>query len=56
VTNLVFDGVNHGYQVVVPRDAVAGVPVEYGRAVLDNTLNVLATITTTAEIVQVWSE
>jgi len=24
--------------------------------VLDNTLNVLATITTTAEIVQVWSE
>jgi biuret amidohydrolase len=56
VTNLVFDGVNHGYQVVVPRDAVAGVPTDYGRAVLDNTLNVLATLTTTAEIVQVWSE
>lgn len=55
VTNLVFDGVNHGYQVVVPRDAVAGVPAEYGRAVLDNTLNVLATLTTTDEIVKAWS-
>ena len=26
LTNLVFDGVNVGYQVVVPRDAVAGLP------------------------------
>jgi len=26
LTNLVFDAVNAGYQVVVPRDAVAGLP------------------------------
>jgi len=26
LSNLVFDGVNVGYQVVVPRDAVAGLP------------------------------
>ena len=26
MTNLAFDGVNRGYQVVIPRDAVAGVP------------------------------
>ena len=29
ITNLVMDAVNRGYQVVVPRDAVAGVPAEY---------------------------
>ena len=52
MTNLAFDGVNRGYQVVIPRDAVAGVPASYGDAVLDNTLNVIATLTTTAEVVR----
>ncbi len=51
VTNLVFDAVNLGYQVVVPRDAVAGVPPDYAQAVLDNTLHIVATLTTSAEVV-----
>ena len=55
MTNLAFDAVNRGYQIVLPRDAVAGVPSAYGDAVLDNTLNMVATITTTAEIVRAWS-
>jgi len=55
MTNLAFDGVNRGYQVVIPRDAVAGVPAEYGAAVLDNTLNVIATITTTAAVLEAWA-
>jgi nicotinamidase-related amidase len=55
MTNLAFDGVNRGYQVVIPRDAVAGVPAEYGAAVLDNTLNVVATLTTTAAVVAAWA-
>jgi nicotinamidase-related amidase len=55
VTNLAFDAVNLGYQVVIACDAVAGVPTDYGQAVLDNTLHIVATITTTAEIVRVWS-
>jgi biuret amidohydrolase len=55
VTNLVFDAVNLGYQVVVPRDAVAGVPPDYAQAVLDNTLHIVATLTTSAEVVRVWS-
>jgi nicotinamidase-related amidase len=55
VTNLAFDAVNRGYQIVIPRDAVAGVPADYGRAVLDNTLGVVATLTTTADIVAAWS-
>jgi nicotinamidase-related amidase len=52
--NLVLDAVNRGYQMVLPRDAVAGVPAEYGQAVLDNSLALLATITTTAAVLDVW--
>jgi hypothetical protein len=38
----------------MPRDAVAGVPLEYAQAVLDNTLNLVATLTTTDEVVAAW--
>ena len=51
VTNLVMDAVNRGYQVVLPRDAVAGVPADYADAVIDNTLSLLAEVTTTSEVV-----
>ncbi len=44
-----------GYQVVIPRDAVAGVPREYGDAVLEHSLSLIATITTTEEILALWS-
>jgi nicotinamidase-related amidase len=55
ITNLVMDAVNLGYNVIVPRDAVAGVPAEYAEAVIDGTLVLLATITTTDELIDVWS-
>ena len=55
VTNLAFDAVNRGYQIVLPRDAVAGVPAEYAEAVLANTLDLVATLTTTADVVRAWS-
>lgn len=55
IPNLVMDAVNAGYRVVVPRDAVAGVPAEYGAAILDNTLALLATLTTTAELIDTWT-
>lgn len=55
VTNLVMDAVNLGYQVVVPRDAVAGVPLEYVDTVIDTTLSLLATVTTTDDIIRAWS-
>lgn len=55
VTNLVMDAVNRGYRVVVPRDAVCGVPESYAEAVLDHTLSLLATVTTTDEVVSAWS-
>ena len=55
ITSLAFDAVNRGYQIVLPRDAIAGVPAEYADAVIDNTLSLVATITTTGAIVAAWS-
>ena len=54
MTNLAFDAVNRGYQIVLPRDAVAGVPPDYAEAVLAHTLNVVATLATTADVVSAW--
>ena len=54
VTNLVMEAVNLGYDVVIPRDAVAGVPADYADAVIDNTLSLLATLTTTADLIAAW--
>src|ERR1700756_4504773 len=56
IPNLVMDAVNAAYRVIVPRDAVAGVPAEYGTAVIDNTLSLLATITSTDELLQTWAQ
>lgn len=54
VLGLVLTGVDLGYQIVVPRDAVAGVPKEYADAVLDNTIGLLATVCTTDDLVNAW--
>jgi len=54
IPNVVMDAVNSAYRVVVPSDAVAGVPTEYGDAVIANTLSLLATITTTDELINLW--
>jgi len=51
IQNLVMDAVNLGYRVVLPRDAVAGVPASYGDDVIANSLSLLAEIVTTAELV-----
>jgi nicotinamidase-related amidase len=54
ITNLVMDAVNRGYDVVLPRDAVCGVPTEYADAVIDNTLSLLATVTTVDALTAIW--
>jgi nicotinamidase-related amidase len=54
ITNLVMDAVNAAYRVVVPRDAVAGIPADYADAIIDNTISLLATVTTTADLVAAW--
>ena len=55
MVNLTLDAVNRGYQMVLPRDCVAGVPSEYGEAVLTNSLSLLATITTTDALLAAWA-
>jgi nicotinamidase-related amidase len=52
--NLAFDAVNRSYQVVVARDAVAGVPVEYGEQMLTHTLSLVATLATTEDLTAEW--
>lgn len=55
MTNFAFDAVNRGYQFVMPTDAVAGVPADYAAAVIANTLALVATLTTTAAILDAWA-
>ena len=54
MTNFAMDAVNAGYQFVLPRDAVAGVPQAYADAVIENTLSLLATVCMTEDIVAAW--
>ena len=54
IPNVVMDAVNAAYRVVVPSDAVAGIPAEYGEAIINNTLSLLATITTTDDLINAW--
>jgi nicotinamidase-related amidase len=53
--NFVMDAVNRSYQFVLPRDAVAGYPREYAESVIDNTLSLLATVTTSEDIIATWN-
>ena len=55
ITNLVMDAVNAGYDVVLPRDAVAGLPKGYADAVIDNTLALLAAVVTTDDLIAAWA-
>jgi nicotinamidase-related amidase len=54
IPNVVMDAVNAGYRVILPKDAVAGIPAEYGAAMIANTLSLLATVTTTDDLLQLW--
>jgi nicotinamidase-related amidase len=55
IPNLVFDAVNRSYQVIVVPDAVAGVPVEYGRQVVEHSLSLVSTLADSYEIRDVWA-
>lgn len=49
------DATHEGFRVIVPSDAVAGTPVEYGRQVLRNTIAMLARVVTVDEITAAWT-
>ncbi|MFK4101647.1 cysteine hydrolase [Streptomyces sp. NPDC019531] len=50
IPNAVFDAVNRGHTVVVPSDAIAGVPSDYTPAMIRHTLALVATVATTDEV------
>ncbi|MGW9433311.1 cysteine hydrolase family protein, partial [Streptomyces decoyicus] len=54
IPNAVFDAVNLGYTAVVPADAIAGVPSDYTPAMVRNTLALVATVTTTDDLLTSW--
>ena len=45
---------NRSYQVVIPRDAVAGTPAEYVDQVFANTLSYIATVPSTDDVLAAW--
>jgi nicotinamidase-related amidase len=55
VFGLTLEAVNAGYQVVIPREAVAGTPDEYVEAVLQHSLRLLATVATVDQVVAAWA-
>ena len=54
VLGLAIEAVNLGYQVVVVRDAVAGIPAAYADAVLENTFPLISTLATVDQLVTAW--
>ncbi|HEY8119878.1 MAG TPA: cysteine hydrolase [Myxococcota bacterium] len=54
ITNLAFDAVNAGYQVVLPTDAIAGTPREYAEQVFQHTLRNVATLASTDDVLAAW--
>jgi biuret amidohydrolase len=54
MVDFAFDAVNAGYQMVMPRDAVAGLPDDYVESVLDNTLSLVATLPLTDDVLRAW--
>jgi nicotinamidase-related amidase len=55
ILNVTFDAVNKSYEVVIPRDAVTGTPLDYVDQVFKNTLGYVATLSTTDDVVAAWS-
>jgi len=54
IQNLAFDAVNAAYQVVLPRDAVAGFPDDYVDQVFEHTLGGITTVVPTEQVLDVW--
>lgn len=55
VTGLVIGAVDRGYNVVLVKDATAGVPPEYGDAIIEHSLSLITRITTVDELTSIWA-
>jgi nicotinamidase-related amidase len=50
ITGITIEGVNRGYKVVIPREAVTGYPLEYRDMVLEHSLRAITTLCTIDDI------
>ncbi|GGT36726.1 isochorismatase family cysteine hydrolase [Nonomuraea spiralis] len=55
IPGLALEAVNLGYRVTVVKDAVAGIPEDYAKAVLRNTIGLLATRVAAADLAGTWT-
>jgi nicotinamidase-related amidase len=55
IQNFAFDAVNAGYQMVIPRDGVAGFPPEYVEMVFAHTLGAVATVVDANALLAAWA-
>jgi len=55
VLGTVISAIDLGYNVVLVRDGVGGVPTDYADAVIDNTLSLLATVCEAADVIGAWA-
>ncbi|WP_246064672.1 isochorismatase family protein [Nonomuraea longispora] len=55
IPGLALEAVNLGYRVTVVKDAVAGIPDDYARAVMRHTIGLLATRAATADLTEAWA-
>jgi nicotinamidase-related amidase len=51
---LTYEAVGAGYQVVIPRDAVAGFPAGYADMVFEHSLGAIATLVSSADVLDTW--
>ena len=56
VMGLCLSAVDLGYQVVLVRDAVAGVPAGYAESVIEHSLAMVATVVTSSELLAAWGK
>jgi nicotinamidase-related amidase len=54
ILGTVISAIDLGYNVVLVRDGVCGVPTEYADAVIDNTLSLLATVCDAEDVMKAW--
>jgi len=52
---LTYEAVSAGYQVVIPKDAVAGFPKGYPEMVFEHSLGAIATLVSTSDVLDAWS-
>ncbi|MCY4666241.1 MAG: isochorismatase family protein [Acidimicrobiaceae bacterium] len=54
IVGLCLSAADLGYQVVLVRDAVAGVPADYAESVIEHSLSMVATVVTSEELLEAW--